>query len=102
MRQEESYSYKDFYLERRVKPKKTQEAQRKALAKSLEELGSQRDFWSLEEVRILTDQLKDEEKTERGYKLLFLLQDLNRATDAQLDTIATFTRAFTSPVKRRK
>lgn len=100
MRQGEDYSYKDFYFERRVKPRKTQEAQRKALNKSLDKLGEQRDFWSLEEVRLFVDQLIDEEKTDRGYELLFILTKLNGATDEQLKTIGTFTRAFTRPVAR--
>ena len=94
MRQEESYTYKDFYFESRVKPRKTEEAQKKAILKNLEELSLQKDYWSLEAIRLLIDQLKDEEKKDRGDSLLFYVQNLITATDEELKNVGYFIRAY--------
>lgn len=96
MVQEANYTYRDFYLERRVKPRKKEELQKKDIIKAIEKLYSQRDYWSLEAIRLLTAQLADEslEKKDRGYKLLFNVNDLITASDTELNTIGVFIRAF--------
>lgn len=95
MVQGDSYTYRDFYLERRVKPRKKEELQKKDILKAIDKLYSQRDYWSLEAIRLLTAQLveEDPEKKDRGYNLYFNVNDMVMATDAQLERMSLFLRA---------
>lgn len=101
MRQEESYTYKDFYREVAVKPSKTEKLQREELLSNIEKLYSQRDFWSLETLLEVTRHLTNEEEVDKGYTLYFILRDLTRVEDKTLNFIQSFLTASNRPTVRR-
>lgn len=94
MRQENTYTYKDFYRETAKKPNKTEEGQKRDILCNIDKLYSQKDFWSLEALLKILRALTNEEAVEKGYALFFAISELGTVDIRALTFIQRFLMAY--------